>query len=91
MHTPVHPPHNHHFPNRFPVLILRPVEACRNVFHNQSTIDGLNAILAGCDKLRVEGKVNCNAAFINSVEKQLTHEISIARLVGTNCAKPTIY
>lgn len=91
MHIPVHPPHNHHFPNRFPVLILRPVQACRNIFHNQSTIDGLNAILAGCDKLRVEGKVNCNAEFVRSVETKLMEAISVARLVGTNCDRPTIY
>lgn len=87
----VHTPPFHHYPNRFPVLILRPVQACRNIFHNQSTIDGLNAILAGCDKLRIEGKVNCNPEFIRAIEDQLTKEIAIARPVGTSCNKPTIY
>lgn len=87
----VHTPPFHHFPNSFPVLLLRPVQACRTIYHNQSTIDGLNAILAGCDKLRIEGKVNCSSDFIRSVESKLMKELAIARIIGTNCNKPTIY
>lgn len=87
----VHTPPYHHYPNRFPVLILRPIPACRQIYNNQSTIDGLNAILAGCDKLRVEGKVNCDPDFIKKVEDELSKQLSMAVLIGQNCEAPKIY
>lgn len=87
----VHTPPYHHHRNNFPVLILRPVPACRTIYTNQSTIDGLNAILSGCDKLRIEGRVNCNPEFIRNVETELLRQLSIAVPIGRNCSNPTIY
>lgn len=90
-HTPEHPQYRRRYPYRFPVLIIRPTQACRAVYHNQNTIDGLNALLHGCDDLRKDGRINCNAAFISAVEKELSNQLAQARYIGQSCDAPTVY
>lgn len=86
---PHSPDHHFHPPQR--VIVLRAPVACRNIYHNQNTIDGLNAILAGCDKLKTDAKFSCNAEFITTVENELLKQLSLARLVGRSCNQATLY
>lgn len=79
-------------PFRFPVIYLRPVQSCRPVYHNQATLDALNAMLAGgCERLEALGGIKCSETLIRNLENELMRQMSIARYIGQNCAQPTIY
>lgn len=84
---------DHHHRPRFPqrVIYVRQVPACRPVYHNQVTIDSLNAILAGCRKLETIAGVKCSPQMIRNVERELLRQLSIAVYIGSNCSQPTLY
>ncbi len=65
------------YPYYRPYYITVPVVTYR--YANQDTIDALNGLLANCDKLHNDGRINCSPTFIAAVEKALSEQLAIAR------------
>lgn len=76
---------------RNPIYVYTtPTQACKPVYDNQTTIDALNNILANCETLKTQSSIKCDGAFISAVEKELLHQLSIAKLVGRDCTNTGI-
>lgn len=75
---------------RVPIIYVRN-NNCRQVYHNQRTIDSLNAILSGCDNLSNLNSIKCDRNFIRKVENQLSRELAAGVPIGTSCSNPTLY
>lgn len=94
MHTTTPPPYRRRrgpYVLRVPIIYTTPNQNCRNVYHNQRTIDNLNAILAGCDGLNNSNSIRCDRSFVRRVERELANQLAIGVPIGTSCSNPTLY
>lgn len=87
---PPPPPRPRPYVYRLPIVYVNQ-NTCRPIYHNQKTIDGLNAILAGCDNLSTTNSIKCDQNFIRKVERELAAQLAIGVYIGTNCNAPTLY
>lgn len=87
---PPPPPRPRPYVLRVPIVYVNN-QNCRPVYHNQRTIDGLNAILAGCDDLVYSNSIKCDRSFIRRVERELDRQLAMGVYIGTSCANPTLY
>lgn len=84
------PPRPRRYVLRVPIVYVNN-QNCRAVYHNQTTIDGLNAILAGCDNLSTTNSIKCDRGFIRRVERELASQLAMGVYIGTSCSNPTLY